>query len=78
VFDSLRKSMTEYQNLVDTLKKAWKCFVKHQVGVSDTDELVWRPDFPVRSKFHISLISFSQTSRQYYITDCSYTCIYSV
>ena len=64
VFDSLRKDPSDYQSLIDVMNKAWARFVKEQIGVSQTDELVFRTNFPVcllsftrrGSFFHPSII----------------------
>jgi hypothetical protein len=48
VFDSMRKSITEYQNLIDILQKTWAHFIKSHIEVTEKPcDLDIELDFPV-------------------------------
>ena len=71
VFDSLRKPKSLYQDFIDLINKAWARFVRAQVGISQTDEIAIRTDFPVCLQFD-RFFSFFCQHQEYYVTYDTY------
>ena len=56
VLDSLRKPLSEYQDLINVLQLAWERFTKQQPGLKDRLEI--KTDFLVRTEFSHVVVSF--------------------
>jgi len=56
VLDSLRKPISEYQDLINVLQLAWERFTKQQPGLKDRLEI--KTDFLVRTESSRVVVSF--------------------
>ena len=56
VLDSLRKPLSEYQDLINVLQLAWERFTKQQPGLKDRLEI--KTDFLVRTESSRVVVSF--------------------
>ena len=56
VLDSLRKPLSEYQDLINVLQLAWEHFIKQQLGLKDRLEI--KTDFLVRTESSRVVVSF--------------------
>jgi len=56
VLDSLRKPLSEYQDLINVLQLAWERFTKQQPGLKDRLEI--KTDFLVRTESSHVVVSF--------------------
>jgi len=56
VLDSLRKPLSEYQDLINVLQLAWEHFIKQQLGLKDRLEI--KTDFLVQTETSHVVVSF--------------------